>query len=615
MIGTLHGPWLLIAALLFLAVAIRRIPWPRAHELWLMAAIVAGSAAARILCGLWGPLHVNGQGPAWIRGAIDAGTLAGYGPGYFELFSWITHLGLAPDRVLFAANALLSALSPALLYAVARLAGIGRGAALAAALVLAADPVTVRVAASEGYFASIIALVLGVQMSVAVALKAQLRNDTRAACFALAAAGLLAAAVTRIHPMAYTLVALSPIVVLGAAQAGSLRAVVARTTIAVAAIAATVVASSGAIVVTTLRNSSMASHTFRALTASEAALVLALLVACGLTRRWRRATWLPLLAVLSLALMLATQDSFLQHPFWQLCYQRIYLPGLILGAAALLPARAQGLGWGVSVAAIAVAVLALPARPYLTTQTTDQLEYGFLQEALREMPPNCTLASVGRAGIRVWESPSHLLPTSGAPGTAARRNVESADDLNIALAPEECLLYVRSSLCSSTEARAVCESIERGTALEKIASRVLPAAASYAALPYDRPEVEVVVFRVRSRGGAQRRQGQVGDGAAITPAFAQALYDRIIALHPEDGCRVVRLDTSRFRMTIGLQAPAGEEHGIELATASSAGPAIRTAGGWALALSADLERDCAKSLAAIEGVLEGLDAAAQMPQP
>jgi hypothetical protein len=104
--------------------------------------------------------------------------------------------------------------------------------------------------------------------------------------------------------------------------------------------------------------------------------------------------------------------------------------------------------------------------------------------------------------------------------------------------------------------------------------------------------------------GTRSREASVSDGAAITPAFADALYKRLGPLRESDGCRVVRFDTSRFRITIGLQARSGAEHIMELATATERGVG-RRAGGWALAVPAELERDCAVTLATIERELSG----------
>src|SRR5262245_57957955 len=52
----------------------------RETERWFLVVVTIGAAALRLMLGIWGPLHVNGQGPLWIRGALDPSALAGYGP-------------------------------------------------------------------------------------------------------------------------------------------------------------------------------------------------------------------------------------------------------------------------------------------------------------------------------------------------------------------------------------------------------------------------------------------------------------------------------------------------------------------------------------------------------
>ena len=602
MIGPLDGPWLAATALLLLAVVVRRSPRPDRRELLLIAVIAACAAVARVVCGIWGPLHVNGQGPLWVRGALDPALLAGsYGPGYFELFGWVGRLGVIPDRAVFAANALLSALSPALLYATARLVGVERSGALAAAVVLAADAVAVRTAASEGYYSSITALVLGVQAALALGLRAQLRRDWPGAALALAAAALLAAAAARIHPVSYLPLALSPLVVLSSAQPERWRTRLARAAVAAAALGAVVLLTSAQTIQVALR-APIAGHAIGSLPRGEWQLLLVLLAAVWLLHRWAQPPWLPMLGVFSLAAMLATEASFQMHPMQNLAYQRLFWPGLLLGVAPLFPRRLRALGWGLAGGAVATALVLVTVLPHLGAPTTEQLEYDFLRESLQGMPPDCTLAGVSRAGKRLWDIPSYL-----APGASAQRSVGSAADL--AAAPGNCLLYVRSSLCSSVEARSICDSVEREARLERVASRVFPAAPSYAGLPYDRPEVETVLFRV-----TEHRAG-VNDGAAITPAFAQALYARLTSLREPDGCRIVRFDTSRFRVTVALQTPAGAEHAVEFATAAQRGTGATE--GWAVAAPAGAERDCGATMTGLRRVLGeiGTPAAAGAVEP
>lgn len=97
----------------------------------------------------------------------------------------------------------------------------------------------------------------------------------------------------------------------------------------------------------------------------------------------------------------------------------------------------------------------------------------------------------------------------------------------------------------------------------------------------------------------------VSDGAPITAAQAQALFDRLRPLAEADGCTLARFDTSRFRIGVGLATAAGTEHALALSTAAARGAGVRRAGNWSLAAPAALERDCPATLAAIERVLGG----------
>src|SRR5258706_15687825 len=100
--------------------------------------------------------------------------------------------------------------------------------------------------------------------------------------------------------------------------------------------------------------------------------------------------------------------------------------------------------------------------------------------------------------------------------------------------------------------------------------------------------------------GAALAEERVGDGAPISPQFAQMLYGRVGPLGEPDGCRLARFDTSRFRITIGLVTPAGAEHVFELATAPGLIPLTRTAGDWGVAGAPPLARDCPPTVAAVE---------------
>lgn len=106
-------------------------------------------------------------------------------------------------------------------------------------------------------------------------------------------------------------------------------------------------------------------------------------------------------------------------------------------------------------------------------------------------------------------------------------------------------------------------------------------------------------------------QPAVPDGAAIRPEFAETLYKRLASLQEPDGCRLVRFDTARFRIVIGLAPPAGGEVTFEIASAPDLRQVERRVGQWALAVPEATERDCGATVAAIQRVLQEVAAPQQ----
>jgi len=141
--------------------------------------------------------------------------------------------------------------------------------------------------------------------------------------------------------------ALTPLLVLSSAQPERWWMRLARVAVAGAAIGAVVLLTSAQTIRVAL-NAPIAGHAISALARSEWQLVLALLAGVWLLHRWAQPPWLPLLGVFSLAATLATQASFEMHPMQHLSYQRLFWPGLLLGAAALFPRRLRTLSWGLA---------------------------------------------------------------------------------------------------------------------------------------------------------------------------------------------------------------------------------------------------------------------------
>ena len=599
MIGVLYGPWLLLAALLLLSPAARAVPRPATAEWLAMAVLMLVATLARLHWGLWGPVHNNGQAPLWIRGALDPAALVFYGSGYFELFGWLARRATEPDRMLFAANALLSGLTPPLWYGVARLVGVSRLGALAGAAVLAVDPILIRSAASESYFSALVALPLAVQLSLGVGVRAAVAGARHAVIAAVLAAGLFACAAARLHPMGYLPLTLCPLVVLLAGPLPGWRQRARLAALSAVVIAVLVLATSGRQLWSVLSASVLAKQAITMPQPQVWAGLIAAAALASLASRWARPAWLPLIGVAALLLLLATQDSFNTHPQWTLYYQRLFWPSLLLGVAPLLPRPRSWAATALSAAAAAAVAVAVTL-PRVGPITTEQLEYAFLKQALRDAPSDCTLAAVTLADRRTWEIPGFLLPTSGESRLGPTRAVQSAADFD---SSSGCLLYVHSSLCNSIEGRPLCDAVEHDVALTPLAQRLLPAVPSFSDLPYDRSEVDVALFRVAAAASGSRAAPMVSDGAPITAEAAQALYARLADLHEADGCQLVKFDTARARISLVLQPAEGDPLPIEISSTAAGGAATRHVGDWTLAVGPDVEARCATTLAALERVL------------
>ncbi|UQA58647.1 hypothetical protein [Polyangium aurulentum] len=477
-----------------------------------LGVVFAAALVLRLVFGPFAPHHVNGQGPAWVLGAVsDPSLLTGYGPGYVEIFGRVAALFPAgADRAIFAVNAVLSAAAAPLVFALGRALGLEGARALVAAALVAADPVSVRFGATEAYFPPILALTLGAALALVVAAR-RAEGGRWGSALSLAAAGaLLSAQAARVHPVAWGPVALGPMFVLAAALARKepggrrwLRAV------ASAAAAAVVVGlgvggtSSGWIAAVSggVGAHYQAGEGLSALMHPRAVAVFFVVAALVFALARPRAIALPALA--SLAALVATRDAYAQSDLWRASYDRLYLAAPVIALAAMLPARRSFLGVPSKAMAFAGA-LSLGALvvglPIVRGRTTEQLEHGFFREAFAALPPGCRIAYVQRAGKRVLRLPEYALRAE-VDGPRNAVEVGSSAEVLALNAGGGCLRYARTSLCTSAEGRGVCEGIERGLLLSPTAGASLPAWPSYDGLPYDRDVVDIGLFEVRAEAG------------------------------------------------------------------------------------------------------------------
>ena len=474
---------------------------PGARRLAVTAAgLFALALALRFGLGVWGPHHINGQGPLWIAAVLeDPSRLASYGPGYAELFGALARAApIAPDRAIFAANAVFSALAPALAFGLGRVLGQSFAKAALAGGFLAADSAAIRAAATESYFPSIVTLTLGGALLLAMGAAAAARRERLRAGLLAAAGALLCAQAARVHPVAWGPVALAPLVTLipigpeadSAERIVQWRGRLLRAALAAGLVAGVVLVTSGswifavASAIPTGRSGIGASGDV-----ADTLAVLLVAAPCVLLPRIR---WLGVVAALHVVLLVNTRRIYGQSEIWQASFDRLYLIMPTIAAAALIPeawSRRLTSSW---LAPAALVGLLLPAMPAMRTRTTEQHEYAFLRAQLRALDPGCRVAHVGRAHRRVLALPDYV----ASPVRRSRLDAATSGDIVAALGESPCIHYIRTSLCASAEGRPACEAVENGLALEPAAWASFPSLPSYDALGYEEAEVEVVIFRV-----------------------------------------------------------------------------------------------------------------------
>ena len=438
------GAWSIPAAFLLCLAARRGLDIARQDRV-LALAIAAVALILRAGLGPWGPLHVNGYGPRFVDGAVrHPAAIAGYGPGYVELYGPITALAPTnPDWAVFTVNAILSALVPLVAFALGRLVGIPLRAAAAAALLLAIDPVALRTAATESYFSPIILFC----MTSAVALLMATREIDAGGAWRTAAwlgvGGLLLVEAARIHPSAWVLVATVPVIVL-ADPGRSSRARAKALFAGLLMVGGLMLATSGDALLDVLANvragtliQPSAPISWRPLAvASGAAVVYAVF-----TRR----PWLALAAFAALAGMLTTRHVYGQSWIWQQAYDRLFLTvPVVAGAALAAPVLSDR--WLAGLFAVAVGFVWFRfALPIAQERTTDHLEYRWLRGVLRGIPAECRVVHLAWVANRGVEIPTYVRPRAA---PSVEMHEREPHTIEAGLAPAPCLYYVRTSVCA-----------------------------------------------------------------------------------------------------------------------------------------------------------------------
>jgi hypothetical protein len=301
---------------------------------------------------------------------------------------------------------------------------------------------------------------------------------------------LLLSQAARIHPCAWVLMATAPFVVL----AGNAGRWPNRILVALAA----AVVSGGVLVftsATTLLNvlGNMRSGTVFTppLPSPWPPLWIALGAAVYAVFAPRR--WLALPAGISLAAMLLTRQAFDASWIWEQSYFRLYLTLPVIAAFACVPPA-----WlsrrGLAVPAAAVLVLAWIgfAWPVIRGRTTEHLEYRWIREQLRRLPPECRVVHLALAGRRVLVLSTYVGPAR----SAVEMDLRQPRTNEAALSPAACLYYVHTSLCSTAEGRPACAAIERRLTLVPVARASFVGGRELEAFGHDSDTVETMIARV-----------------------------------------------------------------------------------------------------------------------
>lgn len=494
------GGWAVPGAAVLLVIALRgRVAITRPDRL-LALAIGAGALFLRLVLGAWGPLHVNGYAPLFIIAAArDPTAVASYGPGYVELFAPLAALAPAsPDWSIFAANAFLSAAVAALAFALARLTGLPRSPAAAVGILLAIDPIAIRMAATESYLPPIMFLCTAAAVGLLVA--ASLREDDGRwrAVAALAGSALLLLQAVRVQPSAWLLAAVTPLVLL-ADEAGGWRRRMVALVASAAVVGGLMLAGSAGVLLDVLGNIRNGTLLRPPVPGSLWPLAwIAVGAAAYAVIAPRR--WLALTAAPALAVLLMTRHAYWESWIWQQSYDRLYLILPMIAAVGAIPSRLWQ--WRSLVAAACVAIAVVWIRfglPIILGRTTDHLEYRWVREQLRQVPAECRVIYLASVPQRHLVLPTYVRPST-APVVAM--DVRQPHTIDEAVSAAPCVYYVHTSLCSSPEGRLACEAIESRLALVPLSRAGFPARPSRDFIPYDRDTVETIIARVERVSGS-----------------------------------------------------------------------------------------------------------------
>ncbi len=496
------GPWLVLLVLVALATALwsghsyLTGPW------WQAASVLLAALVSRAFLGLWGPLHTNFQGASWVEIAFHPIISDWYGPGYPEMFHHLTrHFSATPDIALFAANGLLSALTPLVVLGILRVVRAHPSAAFFGALLLALDPVSARAAASEGYLPLLTSLNLLLLLVVTLGLRGRLEQRAGVAAASFIAAGLLAAHLVRVHPVGWLPMILT-IPVAATLVARGWREWLAACAFAGAIIASFAYVSFGD---RALFNAALikfgpgTSYRLDQHVPKWLPWAIGIVTALGASLPWLpglRSRVRPIVTLTIVALlMLITREQYRHSGLWQLSYDRLFLVPAAVVLFATLPPR-QITRWLAPALTGLLLAGSLAWAGWAAFQDDLQtVQYHVTRAVLRETSPDCCLAFPGS-----WSDSIHGIPHYIASGPVARlpRGFPVTDprDLEPMRAECGCLYLLRPAMASRADHRGLWEPFDGWPQLRPLLETIVTQPDSNTYSDYVTDEVPIGIYDV-----------------------------------------------------------------------------------------------------------------------
>jgi hypothetical protein len=504
-------PWRLVggaslAMLLAVSALVRAHRRKRLREVLFGSAAVLASALAtfafRRLVMPFAFLHQNGQGPSWVQSAMPDATGSQYGVGYQEVYSAAVLWGY-PDMAIMYAHAILLAFVPAVVWALARRAGAGRALATAVAFGIAIDPTLARIAMSESYHATAMAILFPAGLVLAEGVRLGRLRSWRLGV-AVVSCGLLIAQLARVHPA--TWMPSATIALIPAVLGGSRRRRLRLTVVSALGIALVVVLGAGSEMLAVIQGPMSrwlqnSNDGFRLDSWKLLAIIApGLLVGLGTVRRDGsspdRARWL-VASILALVMLKGNVGAVGQPSFFHFVLSAAYLPAaLVIVVGWVADASAPDARRAASLWASLAVVLSLLRWSAATVMPTDAREQAFWWRQRARIPAESTVHQLASVDLRVL-----ALPLYGWPRPVHTEDVRVEDvalplqhDPRRPAAAHD--YWYRSSLCASRSGTAPCAEFERTHRLARVAGVWLPAIESDLRGGYVAPRLEVALFIV-----------------------------------------------------------------------------------------------------------------------